>query len=165
MQLLTRLRDALGQPRVVASGEAVGLRLVANHADPDFARGTYERPLQSFIVEREVPTRPAHRFVAAISAGGSFAVFAPGFFEYEWTPRGELLLTVLRSVGQLSKGELPERPGHAAWPIATPGGQELGAHRLELGMAFLPETGDLPAVLERCWEDLFLPIQAFYRRR
>jgi FkbM family methyltransferase len=50
MQLLTRLRDALGRPRVVASGEAVGLRLVANHADPDFARGTYERPLQSFIV-------------------------------------------------------------------------------------------------------------------
>jgi FkbM family methyltransferase len=51
MQLLTRLRDALGQPRIVAAGEAAGLRLVANHADPNFARGTYERPLQSFIAE------------------------------------------------------------------------------------------------------------------
>ena len=49
MQFLTRLRDALGQPRIVAAGEAAGLRLVANRADPTFARGTYERPLQSFI--------------------------------------------------------------------------------------------------------------------
>lgn len=49
MQLLMRLRDALGQPRIVAAGEAAGLRLVAHRADPDFARGTYERPLQKFI--------------------------------------------------------------------------------------------------------------------
>jgi FkbM family methyltransferase len=49
MQILTRLRDALGHPRVVATGEAAGLHLVAHRADPDFARGTYERPLQSFI--------------------------------------------------------------------------------------------------------------------
>jgi FkbM family methyltransferase len=49
MQLLTRLRDALGQPCVVAAGEAAGLRLVAHRADPNFALGTYERPLQSFI--------------------------------------------------------------------------------------------------------------------
>jgi alpha-mannosidase len=148
-----RLRFPIGAGSVIAgSGHGID-----REAQPG--------PLQSFIVEREVPTRPAHRFVAVSGAEGSFAVFAPGFFEYEWTSSGELLLTVLRSVGQLSKGELAERPGHAAWPIATPGGQELGAHRLELGMTFLPETGDLPAVLERCWEDLFLPIQAFYRRR
>jgi FkbM family methyltransferase len=51
MQLLTRLCDALGQPRVIAAGEAAGLRLVAHRADPNFARGTYERPLQSFIAE------------------------------------------------------------------------------------------------------------------
>lgn len=121
-------------------------------------------PLQSFIVEREVTTRPAHRFVSVSTEAGSFGVFAPGFFEYEWTASGELLLTVLRSVGQLSKGDLKDRPGHAAWPITTLGGQESGLHTIELGLAFFPGNPDSPELLERSWEDLFLPIQAFYRR-
>ncbi len=50
MQLMTKLRDALA-PTVVEAGEAAGLKLTARRADPNFARGTYERPLQVFIAK------------------------------------------------------------------------------------------------------------------
>jgi hypothetical protein len=124
-------------------------------------------PAQPFGLERGVSTRPAHRFVAALGRSATLAVFAPGFFEYEWTPKGDLLITGLRAVGELSRGELPERPGHAAWPIPTPEAQEPGRHTLNLALAILPPTpknNDLPTRLERMWEDAFLPIQCFYRR-
>ena len=148
-----RLRFPIGPGQAEAGGVA-GL-------DQEGSPG----PAQHFIVEREVATRPAHRFVNITTRDGGFAVFAPGFFEYEWTSTGELLLTVLRSVGQLSKGDLMERPGHAAWPVTTLGGQEAGLHTLELGFGFFPGSAADPDLLERSWEDLFLPIQAFYRRR
>jgi hypothetical protein len=148
-----RLRFPIGPGQVEAGGVA-GL-------DQEASPG----PVQEFIVEREVATRPAHRFVNIATRDGSFALFAPGFFEYEWTTSGDLLLTVLRSVGQLSNGDLMERPGHAAWPITTLGGQEAGLHTLELGFGFFPGSAATPDLLERSWEDLFLPIQAFYRRR
>jgi hypothetical protein len=92
-------------------------------------------------------------------------VFAPGFFEYEWTRRGDLLITVLRAVGELSRGDLSERPGHAAWPTPTPEAQEPGLHTLELALAMLP-GGEENMVdrLEALWEDAFVPIQTFWRR-
>ena len=39
------------------------------------------------------------------------AIFAPGFFEYELDRKGDLLVTLLRSVGELSRDDLPTRPG------------------------------------------------------
>lgn len=111
-------------------------------------------------LEQEVPTAPAHRFVAAGSGSRGLAMLAPGCFEYEWTRQGDLLITLLRSVGELSRGDLPERPGHAAWPMATPLAQELGSHSIELALAPLGEDALEPAGLERLWEDAFLPVQA-----
>ena len=115
--------------------------------------------------ETPVRTAPAQRWVAAARGGQGLAVFAPGFFEYEWTARGDLLITLLRSVGELSRGDLSARPGHAGWPTATPEAQCLGQDVLELGLAPVTEA-DLaePERLEQWWEDRFLPpVSTFYR--
>jgi 2-O-(6-phospho-alpha-D-mannosyl)-D-glycerate hydrolase len=108
--------------------------------------------------EKPVRTAPAHRFVAVARGGRGLALLAPGFFEYERTPAGDLLFTVLRSVGELSRDNLRPRPGHAGWPTPTPEAQCLGTHVIELGIAPVTEA-DLaaPERLERIWEDLFVP--------
>lgn len=142
-----RLRFPLGRGTVIA-GATTG----TDRVPPAPAR-------HPFVVEREVATAPAQRFVAAVTDGLVFAVLLPGFFEYEWTSRGELRLTAFRAIGELSRPDLPERPGHAAWPTPVPDAQELGPHTLELGLAILASGAPDPAgQLERLWEDAFLPV-------
>ncbi len=134
------------------------------------AFGTVERDAvtadpRGFPRETPVRTAPAHRFVAAARGARGLALFAPAFFEYEWTPAGDLRFTVLRAVGQLSRGDLPTRPGHAGWPTATPEAQCPGRTRVELALAPLSaaqlERGD---VLAELWEDAFLPVRGLWLR-
>ncbi len=116
---------------------------------------------------RETPVRtaPAQRFVAAARAGRGLAVLAPGFFEYEWTAAGDLLITLLRAVGDLSRGDLPARPGHAAWPTPVPGAQCIGKTRIDLAIAPVSaadlERGD---AVPQLWEDAFLPPHGLWLR-
>ena len=116
---------------------------------------------------RETPVRtaPAHRYVAAARGGRGLAVLAPAFFEYEWTAQGDLLLTLLRAVGDLSRADLPTRPGHAGWPTAIPAAQCLGSSRIDL--AIVPVTAsevDRGDVLPQLWEDAFLPLHGLWLR-
>jgi alpha-mannosidase len=87
------------------------------------------------------------------------------FFEYEWTADGALLVTLLRAVGELSRAELPERPGHAGWPESVPLAQEAGPHAIDLALAPV-SAEDLarPERLERLWESVCLPVQAPFAR-
>ncbi|HEU4680319.1 MAG TPA: glycosyl hydrolase-related protein [Gemmatimonadales bacterium] len=126
---------------------------------PDGQRREYRR-------EAPVTTAPAHRFVARAKGARGLAAFAPGFFEYELDPRGDFLLTLLRAVGHLSRADLPTRPGHAGWPVATPLAQCHGVEKLQLALAPITET-ELQAgtVLPELWEDLFLPIQGIWLRQ
>ena len=116
---------------------------------------------------REAPVRtaPAQRFVAAARGGRGLAVLAPAFFEYEWTPKGDLLVTLLRAVGDLSRGDLPTRPGHAAWPTAIPAAQCNGTTRVDLALVPVSaadvERGDVVPLL---WEDAFLPLHSLWLR-
>lgn len=115
--------------------------------------------------ETPVATAPAQRFVAA-GAEVALALFAPGFFEYELDPAGDLLVTLLRCVGQLSREDLPTRPGHAGWPTPTPGAQCLGRERLQLAIAPVPAR-DVRRVapLAELWEDAFVPPRAVWLRQ
>lgn len=110
----------------------------------------------------EVPTRtaPAHRYVAVPGTAGGVAILAPGFFEYERTVQGDVLVTLLRAIGALSRSDLPGRPGHAAWPTATPEAQCLGPTRIELAIA---PCGSLES-LEEIWENVFSPVRGFWIR-
>jgi alpha-mannosidase len=117
--------------------------------------------------EQTVFTAPAQRFVAAAGPQGGAALLVPGHLEYQLTADGDLLWTMLRSVGDLSLADLPERPGHAAWPTPLPGAQCLGSSSCSL--ALLPCTplqADDPVLLARAWEAAFLgPHGAWYRGR
>lgn len=116
--------------------------------------------------ETPVTTAPAHRFVAVGGPDGGLAVLAPGFFEYEHQPDGDLLVTLLRCVGQLSREDLSTRPGHAGWPTATPGAQCLGREQLQLALAPLA-AGALALVtpVVELWEDAFVPPRAVWLRQ
>jgi hypothetical protein len=109
----------------VTAGAALGLvRRERERVDPG-----------RFPSERPVDAAPAHDFVAVGSRRRGLVVQSPGFFEYRDVRPDAIYLTLLRSVGELSRAGLPTRPGHAAWPTATPGAQERGRHRLELAIA------------------------------
>jgi mannosylglycerate hydrolase len=117
---------------------------------------------------REVPvtTAPAHRYVARAVKNRGLALLAPGFFEYELDSRGDLVMTILRAVGQLSRENLPTRPGHAGWPVSTPLAQCPGIDRLQLGIAPLTQPQlESGTRLAQLWEDLFLPIQPVWLRQ
>ena len=114
------------------------------------AFGAVERPFRAPGTEPgreyDLPTDPARDWVLA----GGVGVILPGPFEYQLL-EGYLAVTLLRSVGQLSRADLGNRPGHAGPGIATPGGQQLGSHHLEL--AILPGAADHVEVAR--WADVF----------
>ncbi len=127
-------------------------------------RGAVSRAGEAEELEAVPATAPAHRWVAAARGERGLAVFAPGFFEYEWTGR-DCIVTLLRSVGQLSRGDLPTRPGHAGWVTPVPAAQCIGPSRIELAFGQC-SARDLtePDRLEEWWEDAFLPVRAIWLR-
>ena len=150
-----RMRFPVGAGSPCIAGAAFGVEQRAP-VMPDRAPGRIEYP---------VLTAPAQRFAAAAKARRGLVVLSPVFFEYEWTADGALFVTLLRAVGELSRAELPERPGHAGWPEAVPLAQEAGAHSIDLALA-AASAEDLahPDRLERLWEDVCLPIQTPFIR-
>ncbi len=145
-----------------------GLRQMPLLAGAQFGvvqRGPVVVPRGRFPAERPVVTAPAHRWVAVARERRGLAVFMPGFFEYEWTARGDLLVTLLRCVGELSRDDLRTRPGHAGWPTAIPAAQCLGTETITLGLAPVgAEDLAAPDRLERLWEDGMLPPYAHWMR-
>jgi mannosylglycerate hydrolase len=116
--------------------------------------------------ETPVPTAPAHGFVARAGGERGLALLAPGFFQYELTAAGDLLVTLLRAVGRLSADDLPARPGHAGWPMATPEAQSQGSDRMQLAIVPIAAS-DLAAgsALPGLWEDVFLPLRGVWLRQ
>ncbi len=134
------------------------------------AFGVVERPAVVFepgAYPQETPVRtaPAQRFIAAARGSRGLALLAPAFFEYEWTEQGDMLVTLLRAIGDLSRGDLPTRPGHAAWPTATPGAQCIGTTRIDLAVAAVSGADvDRGDALSHLWEDAFLPLHSLWLR-
>ena len=89
----------------------------------------FRRPGTHRGVEYDLPTDPAREWVLA----GGVAVIVPGPFEYELL-EGSIAITLLRSVGWLSRDGLTNRPGHAGPEVATPGAQMLGSHHFEFAI-------------------------------
>ena len=142
-----------------------GVAAVAGAPFGSVARRPVAATPESYPLETPVRTAPAHRFVAAARGQRGLALLAPGFFEYEWTPGGDLVMTLVRAVGELSRAELPARPGHAGWPMPTPLAQCPGTSRVELAVAPVSEAeierGD---VIPSLWEDVFVPLRGFWLR-
>ncbi|HXN03080.1 MAG TPA: glycoside hydrolase family 38 C-terminal domain-containing protein [Candidatus Dormibacteraeota bacterium] len=88
--------------------------------------------------EIELPTYPMWSFVDVSDGRAGLALIADGLHEYEVLPGNpqELALTLLRSVGWLSRDDLTTRTGHAGPEMETPGAQVMGGHRLRYSLYF-----------------------------
>jgi alpha-mannosidase len=127
-----------------AAGHRLRLRVpvaARGRATADMAFGPDERQLVRFkasdyLLEWLATTAPMHRYVS----GGGWTLLTRGLHEYELLRDGSLAVTLLRSVGELSRGDLAARPGHAGWPVATPAAEGRGAFRVELALAPVSAT-------------------------
>ena len=88
--------------------------------------------------EMELPTYPMWSFVDVSDSRTGVALITDGLHEYEVIPgaQPELALTLLRSVGWLSRDDLSTRTGHAGPAVQTPGAQMLGGHRFRYSLFF-----------------------------
>jgi 2-O-(6-phospho-alpha-D-mannosyl)-D-glycerate hydrolase len=108
-----------------------GLAVVARPLDPGDALGAGK--------EHAAKTGQHHGFVDVSDGASGVALLSRGLPEHELlrepgSPGGALALTLVRSVGWLSRGDLSVID-HAAGPmVATPGAQELGPHRFEYAL-------------------------------
>ena len=100
-------------------------------------------------LEAASPTWPARGVVLAAGV----AAYHEGVFEYE-VARDELVVTLLRCVGTISRERIPTRPFEAGPGVSTPDAQMLGATPFLLGL-----QGDASRdQLLVGWERFALPI-------
>jgi alpha-mannosidase len=116
-------------------------------------------PHADAAMEHAPRTAPLHRYVSAFTERAGITVFSDGLGEYEASTEG-IAITLVRSVGELSRNDLPDRPGHAGWPAPTPAAQCLGPFEAELGVmlhgARLAATID---AIEHAADDFLLPLR------
>jgi hypothetical protein len=144
------------------------MRLASDLGEPDVRADAAFGPLWREPIavpaedrERETPppTAPLHRYVSLFSGERGATLYADGLAEYQATATGDIVVTLLRAVGELSRSDLPERPGHAGWPVSTPEAQSIGpfdaSFTLELHGGATDETY---AAVERSAENALLPL-------
>ena len=150
LRWMLKLPADLRRERVLADAGFGAVKRDAGTGDPD-----------AWPAERRLHTAPLHRWLWFAGAACSFGVVSDGLAEYELMPDGVLAITLLRAVGELSRRDLPERPGHAGWPAATPSAQSRGPFAARFALVALPlERDDAIAQLEQVADDLLTPITA-----
>jgi membrane-associated phospholipid phosphatase len=121
-----------------------GTRSLTHRAGAAFAwldRETRVAPRPGWI-EQPTAERALHDLIAVEGATRGLAVGVDGLREYAVLHDGRTIaITLLRAVGWLSRGELPERKGHAGPALATPSAQSIGAR--EYRYCVVPLRGDM----------------------
>ena len=129
----------------------------------DAAFGTVERPvirvpLSERKMEAPPGSEPVHRYVSLFDARRGATLYSDGLAEYEPTGRG-IAVTLLRSVGELSRNDLPERAGHAGWPQPTPEAQCIGPFEAEFGLLLHgPRNPAVVEEIEQAADDVLFPL-------
>jgi alpha-mannosidase len=117
------------------------VRAAASHAEGQFAVVTRGLSAEGGCGEEPLPTFPASGWVAA----GGVAALLEHVTEYELVDDGaELALTLLRSVGYLSRNLHAMRPEPAGPQLPTPAAQSRGLRSVSL--ALMPYGGSWAAV-------------------
>jgi len=110
-------------------------------------------------IEQPPPTAPLHRYVSLFGATNGATVYSDGLAEYEADANGDVAVTLVRSVADLSRNDLPERPGHAGWPVPTPEAQMPGPFGAELALfPHGPRSAETVDLIERTADDVLLPL-------
>ncbi len=97
------------------------------------------------ITEAAPSTMPMHRWLSVSATVGGAALLSDGLAEAEVNDN-TMAITLVRAIAELSRHDLPERPGHAGWPSAIPRAQSLGAFRASV--AVMPHAAWDNAVLQ-----------------
>jgi alpha-mannosidase len=122
----------------------VPLPFPADRSHADGAFDVVERGLEAEGgFEQALATYPSRRWVDASDGSTGLAVLHRGIPEYELVDGRELAVTLLRSVGWLSRQDLRTRSGPAGPALETPGAQLLGPHTFRL--AVYPHKGNWAA--------------------
>jgi hypothetical protein len=122
-------------------------------------REPLEVPAEEAAVEHPPATGPLHRYVSLFDHVRGFTVFSDGLAEYETNDAGEVFVTLVRAVGELSRNDLPERPGHAGWPTPTPLAQCLGPFEASFATMFHgPRLAGTIDEIELAADDVLLPL-------
>ena len=142
---------------------ATGIANAATVADAAFVPIRRERlmvPDEDQRDERVVTTAPLHRWVSRFDASSGVSVISDGLTEYESLENGSIAVTLFRAVGELSRADLPERPGHAGWPAPTPNAQAIGPYSARLAVAMHgADDWRTREQIERLADDILLPIR------
>jgi alpha-mannosidase len=138
-----------------------GVRNGVTIADTSFGPVKRE-PLQVSEADRRMEdpqrTAPLHRYVSLFNEQMGATLFSDGLTEYE-TDGDAISVTVVRSVGELSRSDIAERPGHAGWPAPTPGAQCIGPFEAELAlMLHGPRSPAMIDEIERASDDVLFPL-------
>jgi mannosylglycerate hydrolase len=143
-------------------GVRSGLQLLAVTADAAFGpvtRDPITGDATGRLKESAPPTAPLHRYVSAYTSTAGATVYSDGLAEYE-ADGGIIWITLLRAVGELSRHDLPERPGHAGYPVPTPAAQSQGLY--EASLAFLthgPKSDATVALVEKIADEVLQPLR------
>ena len=134
-------------------------QVIADAAFGTVHREFSERDAREWSAEERLPTAPLHRWLYLTGESYGLGIVSDGLAEYELLPDGHLAITLLRAVGELSRRDLPERPGHAGWPLATPSAQSLGTFEARFAIVALPHDHNAAlAQLHATAEDVLLPL-------
>lgn len=110
-------------------------------------------------IEHLVPTAPLHRWVTRFTPAAGVTVISDGLAEYESLVDGAVAVTLLRTVGILSRADLRERPGHAGWPADTAAAQSLGPFTARLALAMHgPDSPAQREAIQALADDVLNPI-------
>jgi mannosylglycerate hydrolase len=127
--------------RVLCETGTRSLKHVAGAAFAWLDRDTRVAPRPGWI-ERPTAERAVHDVVAVEGTPRGLAVGVDGLREYAVLHDGRTIaITLLRAVGFLSRGDLPERKGHAGPALATPSAQCIGER--EYRYCVVPLGGEL----------------------
>ncbi|HEX7545806.1 MAG TPA: hypothetical protein VF368_03695, partial [Gemmatimonadaceae bacterium] len=110
-------------------------------------------------METPPPTAPLHRYVSLFGASHGASLYSDGLAEYEADDDGGIAVTLVRSIGELSRADIPERPGHAGWPTPIPEAQSHGTFGTELAVTLHGARSDATVgEIERAADDILVPL-------
>ena len=110
--------------------------------------------------EAAPPTAPLHRYVTAFADDRGVTIYSDGLAEYEVDDAGVIWVTLFRAVGELSRHDLPERPGHAGYPVATPAAQSIGPFEAQFaGALHGPRYDAETALIDGLADDVLRPLR------
>jgi mannosylglycerate hydrolase len=120
--------------RVTFGSAVVGRQSYADTAFTIVEREHEKYDPNDFPIEVPPSCAPMHRFFVVKNDTAGLTIIAKGLPEYDLLldKKGTVALTLLRSVGSISYGDLKtRRGGEAAWKNMTPGAQCIGEHTCE----------------------------------